>query len=123
MEATALTTEPQPLPSTLFQMEINASFFPQLKATQRQVFFSVDPVSSFPAEKILPKSCKVVQNCSTKFSAEDAVNEGVDGGVDVAEPQDDVVDQWRRVELQKADGTDTSKLLLLYFTECANFNV
>jgi len=43
-----------------------------------------------------------VQNGSSKLSAEDSVDEGVDGGVDVADPEDDVVDERGRVQLQQA---------------------
>ncbi len=39
--------------------------------------------------------------CSPEFPAEDSVDEGVDCGVDVADPEDDVVEERGSVQLQK----------------------
>ncbi len=43
-----------------------------------------------------------MQNGSSKLSAEDSVDEGVDGGVYVADPENDVVDERGRVQLKQA---------------------
>ena len=43
-----------------------------------------------------------MQYRSSELSAKDSVDERVDGGVDVSDPEDDVVDERGRVQLEQA---------------------